>query len=205
MKDASNGYEAISTTFIDRREKSNIGAASVRVWARLLPPRAAVLDLGCGSGVPISAVLIEEGLAVHGVDASPGMVAAFRARFPGVPVVCESVEASSFFDRSFDAILAWGLLFLLPARTQISLLQRAAAVLNPGGRLLFTAPRQACEWKDNLTGHSSVSLGAPAYRTVLAEAGLSLAGEYEDEGGNHYYDSVRPELGRQTVRTRSTS
>lgn len=193
MKDASNGYEAIAATFIDIREKSDIGAARVRAWARLLPARAAVLELGCGSGMPISKVLIEEGLAVYGVDASASMVGAFRARFPGVPIACESVEASSFFDRSFDAILAWGLVFLLPAETQVNVLHRAAAALNPGGRLLFTAPAPACEWMDNLTGRRSVSLGAPAYRTVLAKAGLSLVGEYEDEGGNHYYDSVRPE------------
>lgn len=41
------------------------------------------------------------------------------------------------------------------------------------------------------TGRTSVSLGANAYEAVLADAGLALVGEREDEGENHYYEAVR--------------
>ena len=158
-------------------------------WARSLSPRATVLDLGCSSGLPLSPVPIDEGLTVYAIDASPTLVAAFRQQFPDVAVACESVEESSFFGRQFDAVLAWGLLFLLSEATQLDLLQRVASALNPGGRLLFTASAQACTWGDVMTGEESRSLGAEIYRTRLTEVGFSVIREYNDEGENHYYDA----------------
>ncbi|WP_229253649.1 hypothetical protein [Dyadobacter sp. NIV53] len=54
--DKSNGYENHATTFIRCRSKGvdGVGAASVRNWARSLPSNARVLDIGCGTGDPIS-------------------------------------------------------------------------------------------------------------------------------------------------------
>ena len=198
--DRSNGYESIAAAFLAGRgnpAKAQVGAAAVRAWARRLPPRATVLDLGCGCGIPITQILIEEGLEVYAVDASPSLAAAFRERFPGVPIACEAAEESPFFHRSFDAIVAWGVLFLLPADEQVVLLPRMAAALTPGGRLLYTSPSQVCEWSDAMTGRQSRSLGAEAYRGVLLAAGLIDLREYDDEGENHYYDAGKPgaELG----------
>ncbi|MBK8005737.1 MAG: class I SAM-dependent methyltransferase [Gemmatimonadetes bacterium] len=166
-----------------------MGVAEVRAWARSLPPGAAVLDLGSGSGLPLTKLLVDAGLAVHGVDASPTLVEAFRRNLPGVPVACEAVEDSRFFGRRFDAVMAWGLWFLLPAAVQRALPGRVADVLLPGGRLLFTAPAEEGSWTDVLTALESRSLGAAAYRQALAEAGLAMLREYEDEGQNHYYEA----------------
>ena len=187
--DLSNGWEAVARRFLG--ERSSIGSRAVQRWARTLRADATILDLGCGSGVPISQSLIEAGLAVYGIDASPSMVAAFERRFPGVPVVCEAVERSSFFSRTFDGAVAWGLIFLLPADVQHAVIHRVAQALNIGGRFLFTAPSQACSWADASTGRVSLSLGASRYQALLADAGLTLVGEHEDEGENHYYDAVR--------------
>jgi hypothetical protein len=52
------------------------------------------------------------------------MVAAFRTRFPGVPVECNDVVKSSFFGREFDGVVAWGLLFLLPPDAQAQLIAK---------------------------------------------------------------------------------
>lgn len=187
--DRSNGYEAAASEHRARRHDSSIGVATVRAWAQSLRPNAAVLDLGCGDGVPISHALISDGFQVYGVDASPSMVAAFHHRFPQAPVACEAAEDSGFFDRTFDGILAWGLMFLLPAEAQQALIRRVASALNPGGRFLFTSPAQACTWSDAVTGRQSRSLGAESYRALLSDAALILIGEHQDEGDNHYYDA----------------
>lgn len=186
----SNGYEAVAAQFIRARDQSVIGVATVRGWAKLIPAGAAILDLGCGHGVPISAALMKDGFIVHGVDASPSLTSEFYLRFPQAPVACEAVEDSLFFRRTFDGIVAIGLLFLLDAETQERLIRRVAEALNPGGRFLFTAPIQRVTWHDILTGRLSVSLGAEEYRRILSEAGLGLEGEYVDEGENHYYACV---------------
>src|SRR4029077_16962027 len=119
---------------------AGIGARDVRAWAGRLPPGATVLELGCGTGLPITRELVEEGLEVYAVDASPTLVEAFKQNFPGVPIVCEPAESSALFDRQFDAVLAWGLLFLLSADDQRTVLSRMGKALKPGGRLLFTSP-----------------------------------------------------------------
>lgn len=163
----------------------------------MLPPGGSILDLGCGHGVPNAIALIDAGLSIYGIDASPTLAAAFRSRFPGAHIVCESVEASRFFERTFDGILAVGLMFLLSADAQRDLIRRTAQALNPGGRFLFTSPAEACAWRDNLTGRASLSLGAENYKRALARAGLALRGEYEDEGDNHYYDAQKGATPRQ--------
>lgn len=198
--DPSNGYEGEASGFIAGRS-STIGVATVREWARSLPPGATILDLGCGHGAPIATALAIDGFAVYGIDASATLVAAFRERLPGVPVANESVETSDFFGRTFDGIIAIGLVFLLDAESQRKLIRKAAAALHPAGRLLFTAPTQMAEWNDALTGRRSVSLGADAYRATIADSGLEPLPGYEDEGGNHYYSARRP---AQPVRTGST-
>jgi cyclopropane fatty-acyl-phospholipid synthase-like methyltransferase len=152
-----------------------------------LAPGATVLDLGCGSGVPITQVLVEGGFNVFGVDASPTLVEKFRERFPGISVECCAVEDSDFFDRTFDAIVAWGLMFLLPAETQLALIGRVARVLRPAGQFLFTSPWQVHTWIDNMTRLPSVSLGRETYERELIANGLVLTGNAVDRGENYYY------------------
>jgi 2-polyprenyl-3-methyl-5-hydroxy-6-metoxy-1,4-benzoquinol methylase len=192
VDDHSNGYEAVAREFMGRREQSSVGIATIRTWDRSLPPGASILDLGCGHGVPISMALMNDGFVIHGVDASPSLITAFRRRFPHVHLACEAVEDSRFFNRTFDGVIAVGLMFLLPAVVQRDLIRKVALALKPGGRLLFTSPVSVCTWTDMLTGHESLSLGGEAYKAALSDAGLTLVGEYVDEGDNHYFDACRP-------------
>lgn len=190
--DRSNGYEAIAGIYVAGRGTrppvgDAIGAATVRAWAQAFPPGATILDLGAGPGEPGTRILQEAGLRIWAVDASPAMVAAFRERFPDVPIELNTVEASAFWNRTFDGVLAWGLLFLLPPASQALVIEKVARALNPGGRFLFTAPTEPVEWLDAMTERPSQSLGAPAYEQLLRDAGLAWVGDAEDEGGNHYY------------------
>jgi SAM-dependent methyltransferase len=202
MTDLSNGYEGVAAEFLagrGRAPSTAVGTGAVRNWARTLPAGAAVIDLGCGTGLPITKVLVSEGLKVYGVDASPSLVEAFRRNLPEIPVACESVLASSFFHRKFDGVLAWGLIFLLQPEDQRGLIQKAADLLVPGGRLLFTSSvgTEPLVWNDAMTGLESRSLGAAEYRKLLSEAGMTVAPEYEDEGGSHYFDAVKETSGHQ--------
>jgi SAM-dependent methyltransferase len=192
--DRSNGYEAVAAEFLARRgsaRSAGIGVSEVRKWARTLPRGAAVVDLGCGPGLPITEVLVAERLNVFAIDAAPSFVEAFRLNLPNTPVACEAVQDSRFFDRTFDAVLAWGLMFLLSPEDQCHLIQRVANILLPGGRLLFTSPAVPVVWNDVMTEQESRSLGAEEYRRLLSEAGFSIADEYEDIGENHYFDATK--------------
>jgi len=194
MTDESNGYESIADIYIKGRGRAvnGIGSSTARDWARTFNIGSVVLDLGCGTGIPVTGILLEAGLNAYAVDASPKMVEDFRQNFPNVPVTCESVERSPFFNRTFDGIISVGLMFLLPGETQRALIPKMAAALNPGGKLLFTAPLDKVEGKDIMTEQLSRSLGAEQYRELISAAGLSVGEELDDEGGNHYFSGIRP-------------
>ena len=57
MTDRSNGYERVAAEFLEGRGRAPstaIGTTRVREWARTLPRGAAVIDMGCGTGLPIT-------------------------------------------------------------------------------------------------------------------------------------------------------
>src|SRR4029079_12030445 len=128
--------------------------------------------------------LVDEGLDVYAIDASPTLVVAFRTNHPRIPVAGEAGEDTDLFGRTFDGVGAWGLIFLLSAEEQRRLIHRVAAVLRSKGRFLFTAcgVAEPVVWNDAMTGLESRSLGFEEYRRELSAAGLALVAEYDDEG-----------------------
>jgi SAM-dependent methyltransferase len=189
--DPSNGWEAVAARLIQRRDRSSIGIDVVRAWVKGLKSGASILELGCGSGLPVTRTLLDDGFIVTGIDTSPTLVATFRSRFPGIDVACERAETSGFFGRTYDAVISIGLMFLLPEATQRSLIAKVGSALHVGGQFLFTAPSQSCTWNDLMTGRPSRSLGAAAYEAILSQSGLTVSGEYTDEGHNHYFAAIR--------------
>jgi 2-polyprenyl-3-methyl-5-hydroxy-6-metoxy-1,4-benzoquinol methylase len=189
INNQDNGWEHIASTFAAVR--SDTGRDVIRRWASALPPGGEVLDVGCGSGFPVSSTLAEEGLTVFGIDASPTLASMFARRFGDAHAACETVQDSTFFGRTFDGLVAIGLMFLLSEDDQRKLINKVAEALEPGGRFLFTAPHQKCEWEDVLTGQRSVSLDKAHYERLLDGTGLQLNNTCTDEGDNHYFDAVR--------------
>jgi len=188
MEGSHRRWEAIAEAF--NAARSNIGSDVVRQWAKRLRQDGEVVDIGCGSGAPVSQALVEAGLTVFGIDASPTLLSMFRRRFPEAPAVCETVQSSNFFGLKFDGAVAVGLLFLLSEENQRKLINKVGQALRPGGRFLFSAPLPQCEWSDLQTGQPSLSLGAVEYQSQLACAGMHLEDTYVDSGGNHYFDAI---------------
>ncbi|MFZ6800500.1 class I SAM-dependent methyltransferase [Undibacterium sp. Di24W] len=189
--DSASAYDHHAKAFLRARDQSNIGADVVAQWCHTLGKDAQVLELACGGGYPITRVLHEAGMRLWAIESSPSLVAEFQRRFPDVPVQCAKVQDSDFFGRNFDAVVAVGLMFLLSETDQAALIHRVAQVLSPGGRFLFTAPLQSCQWVDLITGIPSHALGRTAYEKNFHSAGLSLIATYTDSGANHYYEAQR--------------
>jgi ubiquinone/menaquinone biosynthesis C-methylase UbiE len=84
MIDESNGYESIAEIYINSRGRAvnGIGSSTVRAWARTFNKGSIVLDLGCGTGIPVTKILLDAGLNAYAVDASLKMVEDFRRNFP---------------------------------------------------------------------------------------------------------------------------
>ena len=166
-EDGSNGYEGIADIYVAGRGTrplvgDAIGADIVRAWARAFPPGATVLDLGSGPGEPSTRILQEAGLATFAVEASSAMVAAFRERFPGVPIEQNTVEASELFNRTFDGVLAWGLLFLLKPVAQALVIEKVACAPSDWDRRPVMASSHSCASRGAVKRKRPPGLSAPA-------------------------------------------
>jgi SAM-dependent methyltransferase len=93
-----------------------------------------VLDFGCGNG-RISEWLVAGGANVHGVDATPEMVAAARSRVPGARFdVLDDVD--ELRPGTYDAVVSVYVLAHVPREELGRVLSGLRTALVPGGRLV---------------------------------------------------------------------
>jgi SAM-dependent methyltransferase len=118
----------------------HVAEDAARYVLTLLPERASVVELGCGSGITARR-LTDAGHDVLGIDQSPARIALTRERAPRARFEVASFVTATLTD--CDAVLAIGEVFnylfderntraALPA-----LFARIHAALRPGGVLLF--------------------------------------------------------------------
>ena len=187
--DSAIAYEKNAKDFMQAR--SNCGYKVVRQWADSLESGAEVLEVACGSGFPVSKELVESGLKLWAIDSSKTLTNEFAKNFPDVQVKCERFQDSDFFNKTYNAVIAIGLLFLLTENEQGQLLSKVSEVLEPGGKFLFTAPTEIGNWRDLNTGITCTSLGQEKYQELLANSRLKIISTFVDEGKNNYYETER--------------
>src|SRR5882724_3685769 len=102
-----------------------------------LPPRARILDAGCGTGG--NAELFARYGRVWGLDVSPLATRWSRARLPG-RIVEGSVEALPFAAESFDLVASLEVLYHARVEDEVRALREARRVLSPGGTVLLRLP-----------------------------------------------------------------
>ncbi len=140
-------------------------ATGVLEWLDAKPGER-VLDLGCGDG-QLTRRIAATGASVTGVDSSPSMVEAARAR--GVAAEVGHAETLPFADRSFDAVFSNAALHWV--HDQDAMMEQVYRVLKPGGR--FVA---------EMGGHGNIAAIRVAFMAVLNRHGLA-----ERELEENYY------------------
>jgi len=181
-------YDKICEWFVTAR-RPNIGIAEIAEFTQFLVPGARILELGCGHGKPLSEYLINAGFDLHVIDSSATMIEKFRENFPDVPYQNVTIQDSDFFNTSFDAVIAWGVLFHLSRADQEIAISKVSRTLKPAGTFLFTAGKDqgTHESPMNDVDFRYLSLGSELYARILERNGMRLLDEYYDEWQNYYY------------------
>lgn len=118
-------------------EQEAFGAPSAEVVDLVprLPPKARVLDLGCGSGRN-ALPLAKAGFDVHAVDRSVAGIDRLKVRadMAGVSIRTTVVDLSdSAVEGDYDLVILHGVLHLLAAGPGRRLVSRVQAATKPGG------------------------------------------------------------------------
>jgi len=161
----------------------------------LLPTKASILDLGCGSAEPIARYLIEQGHTITGIDSSPSLIALCKERFPDYEWITADMR-NLLLDRRFNGILAWDSFFHLSLADQRQMFPIFRHHAAPGADLLFTSGPSHGEaisaYKDEPLYHGS--LGEAEYRSLLEENGFDVVANVVEDPDCDYHTIWLAEL-----------
>ena len=147
-------------------------------------PGDTILDVGCGSGRPIAAALLERGFRVTGIDASARLIAHAAADLSSGRFVQADMRSLDL-GQTFAGVLAWHSLFHLSPEDQRRTLPRLLAHCAPRATIMFTSgPALGSlvgDWRGEPLYHGS--LNPQDYEAALSEAGFSVASAASADGG----------------------
>jgi hypothetical protein len=153
-------------------------------FLKLVPVGGAILDLGCGGGLPITDYLIRQGYRVTGVDSSAPLIDLCRSRFPNHEWMVADMRTLDL-ERRFDGILAWHSFFHLSPKDQQAMFPVFAMHAGPQAALMFTSgPQHGCvlgEFEGEPLYHGS--LDAEEYRTALRESDFAVVEHVVEDPG----------------------
>ena len=178
------GYDKVSYAYrAESFDYANSGYKTFLSWLEpRLRPDAAVLDLGCGCGIPVAQVLAGH-YQVTGVDISAVQIERARQLVPAAYFICADMTALDFAANSFDAIVAFYSIIHIPLAEQPALLTKMGQWLKPQGYLLASLGQTAwtgtaADWRDVTGATMYWSHGdAATYCNWLAAAGFSIVQE----------------------------
>lgn len=183
-----SGYDVLSARYDEAYGSAGKYGSWLGALISTLPAAAAVVDLGCGSGVPVVRDLVAAGHRVTGVDFSAVQVRRARQLVPAATILESDLTVVRFSPASLDAVLAFYSIIHVPLAEQPALLHRIAGWLRPGG--LFAATMGHRSW----TGSDADWLGggtpmwwshadAATNRRWLLDTGLVIESErFLEEG-----------------------
>ena len=101
------GYDRVAERYLATKDPDDpLALAALREMAGRVPTGAAVLDLGCGAGIPATRWLVARGFAVIGVDFSRRQLELARRNAPGATFVRADMTRLDLAPDSFDAVVA---------------------------------------------------------------------------------------------------
>jgi cyclopropane fatty-acyl-phospholipid synthase-like methyltransferase len=182
------GYDAASAVYNQSRATEQ--PLELAPLLERLAPGATVLDLGCGTGMPVARALSAASHRVVGVDFSDAQLRLAKVQAPDVRLIRADISRCHFKARSFDAVVSFYAIFHLPLAEQPPLIARIAEWLRPGGHFLATlSPEHEEGYTEDFFGVDMFwsNYGMAEYREMLASNGLEVLNEtvaghgYSDE------------------------
>ncbi len=184
-KMVKRGYETCARNYAETRDQFQ-NERHLEDLARRLTSGSHVLDLGCGSGKPIDAFLLEKGFDVTGVDISEEQIRLAKQALPGGTFIQGDMCGVELPAESFDAVVSFYAIFHIPREEHADLLHKAWSLLRPGGFLLVTMG--SGEWEGTEEDFHGAKMfwshyGREKNLQIIREAGFTVLSEEIDTSG----------------------
>ena len=140
LAETRTAYDTVAASYAELvgpvHEGPSLDRAMLAAFAELVLSSGGgkVADLGCGPG-RITTHLRDLGLAVFGIDLSPGMVEVARQRHPDIQFRVGSISALDLKDGELAGIVAWYSIIHTPPELLPTVFAEFHRTLAPGGHL----------------------------------------------------------------------
>ena len=143
------GYDRVAESYLATKDpRDPLVLSALEEIALDLRPGSAVLDLGCGAGVPATLWLAERGFSVTGVDLSEKQLDLARKLVPGATFLKADMTELDFDPGTFDAVVAFHSIIHVPREEHPALLRKIQHWLGSGGPFLATLTLTDFEGED---------------------------------------------------------
>jgi SAM-dependent methyltransferase len=173
----ATGYDLIAEGYLERYGRSLVRDQWLGKFITLLPAKSRVLDLGCGSGVPVARELARRGHDVVGIDGSAHQVSLARLNASNAHFIHGDMTRVEVGPSSFDAVAAFYSITHVPRDEHADLLLRIASWLKPGGIFLASlGADQSPGWRGSWLGVEMFfsHYGAEANKQLVRQAGFDI-------------------------------
>lgn len=141
-----------------------------------------VLDVGCGSGIPVASYFVGLGCEVKGIDISGRMIELARRNVPGAEFEKADMLEVAYPPASFDLIVSFYCIFHVRKDMQNGVFEKFFRWLKPGGYSYFTLAGEGytkrphfegtIEFGDHLLPYAHFTEGR--YRDMLSSDGFDV-------------------------------
>jgi SAM-dependent methyltransferase len=183
------GYDRVAERYLATKDPQDpLVLPALQEMSRDLPPGGAVLDLGCGAGVPATLWLARRGFAVTGVDFSGRQLDLARKLVPSAAFRKADMTDLELDPGAFDAVVAFHSIIHVPREEHPALLQEIHRWLKPGGLFLATLTVTDYDGEDGDWEGWGATMRWSHYdagtnTTMLREAGFGLLHAEPRTGG----------------------
>jgi SAM-dependent methyltransferase len=186
------GYDQAAESYA--RGRDQFSSLPYLDWLReRLRPGAAVLDVGCGAGLPGDRYLVAQGYRVTGIDLSEAQLALARVNVPEAAYAVRDMVELTAGEYAVDAVVSFYAIFHTPREGHAALFRTFHSFLPAGGSLLVTMG--ASDWEGIEDGFHSVRMWWSHYdsianRRLIEESGFAILLDEIDRQRNERHQVV---------------
>lgn len=179
-------YNKIAKNYLAKRDQFQ-NQKYLDKLINVLKPGSVILDIGCGSGIPIDRYFLGRGHKVIGVDISEEQIKLAKINVPEGNYEVKNMTALSPSEYRVDAIVSFYAIFHIPRERHENLFKIISNYLSDGGLLLVTMG--SVEWEgfeDDFHGSSMYwsHFGKEKNEEIINAAGFKILMSEIDKSAN---------------------